>query len=223
MAADKKLKRRKYSAELKAQVVNECEAPGASVARAAMARGINANIVHSWCQIARTRWPTSATLTHTPTQFVLWCDQPLTAEPPPTHYKTSQLALGGAWHRAPGTDRTIKEGDELSQLVRCKRLQWSKYMTSAAWLKNEPPTVVCMNTVASGITSASDWLQSVRIRARMSAASESRHSGTAGLADRSALKPAIHAQLCGCSTPRPKHTSPMTASVTHDLALSTRR
>lgn len=70
MAADKNVKRRQYSAELKAQVVNECEAPGASVARVAMARGINANVVHSWRQIARTRRPTSATLTHTPTQFV---------------------------------------------------------------------------------------------------------------------------------------------------------
>ena len=70
MAADKNLKRRKYSAELKAQVVNECAAPGASVARVAMARGINANVVHSWRQIARTQRSTSATPTHTPTQFV---------------------------------------------------------------------------------------------------------------------------------------------------------
>ena len=41
MAADKNAKRRKYSAELKAQVVNECEAPGASVARVAMVVGVN--------------------------------------------------------------------------------------------------------------------------------------------------------------------------------------
>lgn len=70
MAADKNLKRRKYSAELKAQVVNECEAPGASVARVAMARGINANVVHSWRQIARTKRSTGAALTPTPAQFV---------------------------------------------------------------------------------------------------------------------------------------------------------
>lgn len=70
MEADKNLKRRKYSAELKAQVVNECEAPGASVARVAMARGINANVVHSWRQIARTRRSTGAALTTTPAQFV---------------------------------------------------------------------------------------------------------------------------------------------------------
>ena len=70
MAADRNLKRRKYSAELKAQVVNECEAPGASVARVAMARGINANVVHSWRQIARTRRSTGAALTTAPAQFV---------------------------------------------------------------------------------------------------------------------------------------------------------
>ena len=65
------------------------------------------------------------------------------------------------------------------------------------------------------------WLQSVRFRARMSAATESRHSGTAAAADRSTHKPAIHPQLWGLSTPRPKHTSPVTASLTHELALST--
>lgn len=70
MAADKNLKRRKYSAELKAQVVNECEVPGASVARVAMARGINANVVHSWPQIARTKRSTGAALTPTPAKFV---------------------------------------------------------------------------------------------------------------------------------------------------------
>ena len=70
MATDKNLKRRKYSAELKAQVVNECEAPGASVARVAMAHGINAKVVHSWRQIARTKRSTGAALTPTPAQFV---------------------------------------------------------------------------------------------------------------------------------------------------------
>lgn len=40
--------RREYSAELKAQVVQACRQPGASVASVAMAHGINANIVHRW-------------------------------------------------------------------------------------------------------------------------------------------------------------------------------
>ena len=48
MASEKVAKRRRYGAELKAQVVAECDAPGASVAKVAMAHGINANIVHGW-------------------------------------------------------------------------------------------------------------------------------------------------------------------------------
>ena len=39
---------RTYSVEFKAQVVRECDQPGASVARVAMGHGINANLVHRW-------------------------------------------------------------------------------------------------------------------------------------------------------------------------------
>jgi hypothetical protein len=42
-----------------------------------------------------------------------------------------------------------------------------------------------------------DWLQTVQFRARMSAAAEMRHSGTAAVADRYTHKPVIHAQLWG--------------------------
>ena len=45
--------RRRYSAEVKAQVVAQCDAPGASVAKVAMSHGINANVVHRWRQLAR--------------------------------------------------------------------------------------------------------------------------------------------------------------------------
>lgn len=41
-------KRRFYSPELKAQVVAQCRADGASIAAVALAHGINANIVHRW-------------------------------------------------------------------------------------------------------------------------------------------------------------------------------
>lgn len=41
-------KRRYYSPELKVQVVQECRQAGASIARVALAHGINANIVHRW-------------------------------------------------------------------------------------------------------------------------------------------------------------------------------
>ena len=75
MASDQNFKRRQYSAQLKSQVVGECEVPGASVARVAMAHGINANIVHSWRQIARTTLRSAGTVllpmtTSTPTHFV---------------------------------------------------------------------------------------------------------------------------------------------------------
>jgi len=46
-------RRRQYSDELKRQVVSECAAPGASVAKVAMSHGINANIVHTWRTLAR--------------------------------------------------------------------------------------------------------------------------------------------------------------------------
>jgi transposase len=53
MASDKTATRRRYSAELKAQVMAECDAPGASVAKVAMSHGINANVVHGWRKLAR--------------------------------------------------------------------------------------------------------------------------------------------------------------------------
>ena len=53
MATDNSHKRRRYGAELKAQILVECAAPGASVAKVAMSHGINANIVHSWRKQAR--------------------------------------------------------------------------------------------------------------------------------------------------------------------------
>lgn len=46
-------KRRRYSPELKEQILAECAAPGASVAKVALSHGINANIVHGWRKLAR--------------------------------------------------------------------------------------------------------------------------------------------------------------------------
>jgi transposase len=53
MVTDKKRVRRNHSPALKAQILAECSAPGASVAQVAMAHGINANIVHGWRKLAR--------------------------------------------------------------------------------------------------------------------------------------------------------------------------
>jgi transposase len=53
MASDRAATRRRYDDDLKAQVVAECDAAGASVAKVAMSHGINANVVHRWRQLAR--------------------------------------------------------------------------------------------------------------------------------------------------------------------------
>ena len=66
MASDKVVSRRRFGAELKAQVLAECEVPGASVAKVAMAYGINANVVHRWRQLAREGQATVAK----PSEFV---------------------------------------------------------------------------------------------------------------------------------------------------------
>ena len=53
MASVRAATRRRYDDGLKAQVIAECDAPGASVAKVAMSHGINANVVHRWRQLAR--------------------------------------------------------------------------------------------------------------------------------------------------------------------------
>ncbi|MDO8768966.1 MAG: transposase [Burkholderiaceae bacterium] len=49
----KTVSRRRHGDNLKAQVLRECERPGASVAAIAMAHGLNANLVHKWRRRAR--------------------------------------------------------------------------------------------------------------------------------------------------------------------------
>jgi transposase len=41
-------RRRHHDADLKRRVLAECAEPGASVAHVALARGLNANLVHEW-------------------------------------------------------------------------------------------------------------------------------------------------------------------------------
>jgi transposase len=53
MGTESSRKRRRYGSDLKAQILAECNAPGASVAKVSMAHGINANIVHGWRKQAR--------------------------------------------------------------------------------------------------------------------------------------------------------------------------
>jgi transposase len=53
MTSEKVKTRRRYDASLKTQILAECDAPGASVAKVAMSHGINDNVVHRWRQLAR--------------------------------------------------------------------------------------------------------------------------------------------------------------------------
>jgi transposase len=48
MEDSKRARRRRHGAELKAQVLSECAERGASVAKVALAHGLNANLVHKW-------------------------------------------------------------------------------------------------------------------------------------------------------------------------------
>ena len=52
MKDSKKITRRRHDPALKAQILSECEQPGASVASVAMSHGINANVVHKWRRLA---------------------------------------------------------------------------------------------------------------------------------------------------------------------------
>lgn len=49
----KRTRVRAYSPEFKARVVAECQEPGASVAKVALANGLNANMLHTWRREAR--------------------------------------------------------------------------------------------------------------------------------------------------------------------------
>ena len=55
MTTDSKRRRLERSPEMKAMVLAECERPGASVAKVAMAHGVNANLVHGWRRLERER------------------------------------------------------------------------------------------------------------------------------------------------------------------------
>ena len=53
MEQGKLCSRRNYSAQFRALVLEQCAAPGASVAKVALSHGMNANVVHRWRREAR--------------------------------------------------------------------------------------------------------------------------------------------------------------------------
>jgi transposase len=54
-------KRRRFTAEFKARIVEACQQPDASVAGIALEHALNANLVHKWIREARRREPVSDT------------------------------------------------------------------------------------------------------------------------------------------------------------------
>jgi len=62
----KRVVRRQHSREFKAEVLQACREPGASVASVALARGVNANLVHRWLRLAMTTSMPTPTPTPTP-------------------------------------------------------------------------------------------------------------------------------------------------------------
>ena len=61
MEDTKRAPRRSHSAELKARVLDECSQQGASIAKVALAHGLNANLVHKWRRAAWRRAAEAAT------------------------------------------------------------------------------------------------------------------------------------------------------------------
>lgn len=53
--------RRRHSVKLKAQVLAECEEPGASIAAVSQSHGLNANLVHKWRRTQRQAKAVTAT------------------------------------------------------------------------------------------------------------------------------------------------------------------
>ena len=94
MASESRVRRKRHSAELKAQILAECAAPGASVARVAMSHGINANVVHRWRQLARMsgtasmHLPMATTRSATDAAFV-----PVAVIGPPAAAKTGDIRI----------------------------------------------------------------------------------------------------------------------------------
>ena len=87
MTSEKVKTRRRYDEAMKAQVMAECDAPGASVAQVAMSRGINANVVHRWRQLAREGRPP------VPARTGAFVPVPLPAPAPTPHASDIRIEL----------------------------------------------------------------------------------------------------------------------------------
>ena len=87
MGSERPATRRRYGADAKARVLAECEETGASVAKIAMAHGINANVVHRWRQLAR------KSIGATPPRTTEFVPVTLASEPPRSEAGDIQIQL----------------------------------------------------------------------------------------------------------------------------------
>jgi transposase len=106
MTSDKTATRRRYSQEFKAQVMAQCDARGASVAKVAMSHGINTNIVHGWRKLAREG---GSLTTLTPRAFVPVTVEPGSAQPVAERSIEVELRRGAVtmkitWPRSAASD-----------------------------------------------------------------------------------------------------------------------
>jgi transposase len=85
MGSERPVTRRRYGADMKARVLAECDEPGTSVAKIAMAHGINANVVHRWRQLAR---ESTATIKPKGSEFVA-----VTLPPQPAQTQASDVQI----------------------------------------------------------------------------------------------------------------------------------
>ena len=70
-ANESRPRRREYSKAFKAQVMNQCAQPGASVGGVALSHGLHANMVHRWLREARLAQTFTTQLsTDAPTPFI---------------------------------------------------------------------------------------------------------------------------------------------------------
>jgi transposase len=129
-----KSQRRVHSAEFKAQVLAECQEPGASVAAIALTHGLNVNLVRKWLVgrgIKRTGLPAQITVASLPA-----------AVTPPAAAALQFIPVGLATE-APSTDRSMAAtaSDIHVELNRggtqlCVRWPSTQSDSCAAWLRD---------------------------------------------------------------------------------------
>ncbi|WP_082447800.1 transposase [Xylophilus sp. Leaf220] len=117
-----------------AQVVAQCAEPGVSVAKIAMAHGINANVIHCWRKLTRVGDGKAATKTG---EFIAL---PLTMLPHRRHPATVSAAGGPAGRTAPRRDHDVHHlADQRCRRVRPVDSRGAQMVrVDAVWLTCEP-------------------------------------------------------------------------------------